>query len=180
MTQLSGAVERLPSVRPSAASHGCDESEIMANFEASIPINTTAEAAFEFLMRPANLVIITPSAAPMEIIQAPERFSVGVKYEFTLGGFGPVQRMTHEITEVVSPTRYVEKAIKSPLPHWIHQHIIEPKGNGEVVVTDRIEFEPPGGFIGFLITEDKILESLDKGFTHRHRELKRLLEQDGG
>jgi ligand-binding SRPBCC domain-containing protein len=97
---------------------------------------------------------------------------------FNLGGFGPVQRITHEITEVVHPTRYIERAVKGPLPHWIHEHIVEPQDGATVIVIDRIEFEPPGGFIGFLVNEEKILESLQKGFEHRHRELKRLLEQN--
>lgn len=127
----------------------------MANFESSIVVQTSVETVFEFMLRPANLVRISPSQAPMEIIQAPEEFQEGTRFEFTLGGFGPVQRITHEITEIIRPTKYVEKAVKGPIPHWIHQHIFEPQGGSEVLVIDRIEFEPPGGFIGFLVTEDK-------------------------
>jgi len=150
----------------------------MANFEASIPVKSPAEKVFEFLLRPANLVAISPPAASMELVKGPDIFELGSRYEFNLGGFGPVQRITHEIIEVVAPQRYVEKAVKGPLPHWIHEHVVETSSNGEVIVFDRIEFEPPGGFIGFLVTEEKILESLEKGFAHRHKELKRLLEQN--
>jgi ligand-binding SRPBCC domain-containing protein len=149
----------------------------MAIFEASIPVNVSAETVFDFIIRPTNLVLISPSAAAMELVKAPETFERGSRFEFNLGGFGPVQRITHEIIEFVAPTKYTEKAMKGPLPHWIHEHIIEPQGDANVLVIDRIEFEPPGGFIGFLVNEEKILESLQKGFEHRHRELKRLIEQ---
>src|SRR5262245_44607137 len=111
----------------------------MANFESSTLIPVPAEKAFDFMIRPANLVRISPSQAPMEIVKAPEVFTASSQYEFTLGGFGPLQRMTHEITELVRPTKYVEKAVKGPISHWIHQHIFEPKGPSEVLVIDRIE-----------------------------------------
>ncbi len=150
----------------------------MAEFEASVAIIRPAQAVFEFLIRPANIERLSPPEANMEFIDAPEVFTQGIRFDFHLGGFGPVQRITHEITEMEAPFRYVETLVKGPLQAWVHQHIIEPTSDSEVLVIDRIEFEPPGGFVGFLINEDKILHSLRKGFAHRHRELKRLLEQD--
>lgn len=152
----------------------------MAEFEASVEINCPAQAAWDFLIRPKNVERLSPPEAEMEFIDPPEVFAPGTQFEFHLGGFGPVQRIKHEITEVDPPRRYVEKLVKGALQSWTHEHIIEPKGDNQCVVTDRIEFEPPGGFVGFLINEDKILHSLKKGFAHRHRELKRLLEQDAG
>ena len=152
----------------------------MAEFEMSVEINRPAQIVFDFLVRPANLERISPPGAEMEFIDPPEVFAAGTVFEFHLGGFGPVQRIKHEITELQAPLRYVETLLKGPLQAWVHEHIIEPKSDSEVVVIDRIEFEPPGGFVGFLVNEDKILHSLRKGFAHRHRELKRLLEQDAG
>jgi ligand-binding SRPBCC domain-containing protein len=48
-----------------------------------------------------------------------------------------------------------------------------------VEIIDKIEFEPPGGILGFMITADKIHESLEAGFYHRHQQLKKLLESAG-
>jgi hypothetical protein len=50
--------------------------------------------------------------------------------------------------------------------------LIEPHENPELVtLINRIEFEPPGGLLGFLVTEDKILETLDDGFDFRRTAL---------
>lgn len=152
----------------------------MAQFESSVEINRPAQVVFDFLIRPANVERLSPPQANMEFIDPPEVFTAGMQFEFHLGGFGPVQRITHEITEVDPPRRYVETLVKGALQSWTHEHIVEAKGDNLCVVTDRIEFEPPGGFVGFLINEGKILHSLEKGFAHRHRELKRLMEQDAG
>jgi ligand-binding SRPBCC domain-containing protein len=58
----------------------------------------------------------------------------------------------------------------------VHAHTLAQDEDGTVLVTDRIEFEPPGGMLGFLLTADRLKASLEQGLTHRHRELKRLLE----
>ena len=43
----------------------------------------------------------------------------------------------------------------------MHEHLVEEAPAGEVVAIDRIEFEPPGGMLGFLITKRRILDELE-------------------
>ncbi len=149
----------------------------MAQFEASVTFSSTVEAVYDFLIRPANALKISPPGAEMNVIDAPEIFVVGSRFEFELGGFGPPQRFVHEITTMDAPKGFTETLVEGPLPVWVHEHIIQASSNGVVELIDRVVFEPPGGFVGFLVTEDRILDSLQSGFAHRHREMERLLEE---
>lgn len=147
----------------------------MAVFETNVSVQSSLDDAFELLIKPQTLAEISPPAAQITIVKAPERFENGSQFEFTLGGFGLPQRMIHEIFDVLPPSGFSERVIKSPIKQWVHEHIFEPAGDG-VVIIDRITFEPPGGIIGFMLTEEKILQSLEGGFVHRHAALKRLLQ----
>jgi ligand-binding SRPBCC domain-containing protein len=115
----------------------------------------------------------------MTFVEAPEELALGSRLAFELGGFGPVQKVVHEISVFEPPWRFVEKLVSGPLPRFVHEHVIEPQGGNSSLVTDRIEFEPPGGFVGLLVNEARILESLKAAFAHRHRNLKLQLEQGG-
>jgi ligand-binding SRPBCC domain-containing protein len=82
----------------------------------------------------------------------------------------------YEITEYVEPHRFQESQVKGALGRYVHDHALAAQEDGTVRVFDRIEFEPPGGMLGFLLTADRLKSSLEQGLTHRHRELKRILE----
>ena len=151
----------------------------MASFELSISIDCPREAVFDCLIRPANVVEISPPNVSLTLVDVPEVLELGSVVEFEVSGFGPVQRMIHEITAFDRPHRFTETQRKGPLKSFVHEHVVEFDGS-EAVVIDRITFDPPGGLAGFLVTEELILKSLKGGFEHRHRELKRLLEQTAG
>ncbi len=152
----------------------------MALFEMSVEIICPPEQVFQFLLKPSNILLISPSGAAMELLDAPEEFTLGSQYEFELGGFGMPQRIIHEIIELDPPRKLTESLVEGPLSKYIHEHIVEEVGSGKSTMIDRIEFEPPGGMIGFLVTEQRILSSFQSAFAHRHREIKKLLEQGNG
>lgn len=149
----------------------------MPTFEQSVHVSCPPETAFDFLTVAENIVRISPPEAQLKMIDAPERLELGSRIEFELGGWGPAQRILHEITEHQRPDRFTETLVRGPLKSWVHEHIIESGGDGAVRVLDRIYFEPPGGFAGFLVTEERIRDSLETSFEYRHRKLKRLLEE---
>ncbi|MGE3316270.1 MAG: SRPBCC family protein [Planctomycetaceae bacterium] len=150
----------------------------MAEFEATVTIGSTAAAAFDFLVRPANLMQITPAEAGLKLVSAPERLSLGSKLEFEMSGYGPTtQRMHYEIVEFDEPRRFVERQIKGPLKRYEHEHFIEPLADGSIVVTDKLIFEPPGGLLRFVVTEERVMTSLSKALEYRQRKMKRLLER---
>jgi ligand-binding SRPBCC domain-containing protein len=152
----------------------------MANFEATVTLNCPQEIVFDFLIRPAKVYEILHPDSGIRYVNVPELLELGSRIEFQIEGFGPVQHIVHEVVEFESPRRFVESQVTGPLGRWLHEHLVEPDAAGGILVVDRIEFEPPGGLAGFLVTADKILDSLQTGFDHRHQELKKLLEQAEG
>lgn len=148
----------------------------MAEFKTSTTVACPVEQAFDFLIRPANAVRISPPALGLVFTQAPEVLEIGSRFEFKVQGWGQVQTLQHEVISLDRPRQFIEQQVKGPFKKWVHEHSVLVNSDGEVVVFDRIEFEPPGGLIGLLITSQKIIDHLEEGFYHRHQELRRCLE----
>ncbi len=146
----------------------------MAVFEASVPLQSGIDEVFEFLLRPANVQQISHPDMGLSCVNAPELVAVGVRIDFKVQSMGIVQELSHEITVVEAPHRILEKQIVGPLQLWIHDHLFEATPEGGVRVIDRIEFEPPSGLAGLLVTEDRIRSSLEDGFDHRYLQLETL------
>jgi ligand-binding SRPBCC domain-containing protein len=147
----------------------------MALFESSVTIACPLEKAWDFLVRPANLKLITPPDVGLHLVEAPEVLALRSKLLFKVQGWGQVQQFLHEITAFEEHKQLSEKMIKGVFGRWVHDHLLATNGNGETVVTDRIEFEPPTGLLGFLVTNKRIQEYLEDGFDHRQVQLKKLL-----
>jgi len=147
----------------------------MASFESSVTLPCPPERAFEFLSRPANVPLISPPELGLCLVSAPEVVSRGSRIEFQVRAFGMVRTLVHEITECVSPTRICETQVEGVFAHWVHDHIITPAGQGGAMVLDRIEFEPPKGVLGLMLTRSRILEHLEEAYDHRHLKMQALL-----
>ena len=149
----------------------------MALFESAVPLRCDQESVFDFLVRPANVHRILPADSGMTFLDVPEVLELGSRFQFQVAGFGPLLKAEHEITEFDAPHRLVATQRQGPLRVWIHEQVVQPDGSQTVMLIDRVTFEPPGGLAGFLVTEERIRGWLQKGFEHRHRKMKELLEQ---
>jgi len=148
----------------------------MAEFESSITLRNTAETVCEFLLQPQNIQKISPPHTGLKFTKAPQCLSQGSQIEFAIVGFGQTQNLVHEITALEFPNRFVEEQIVGPLKQWKHEHRIETVEPGVVQVTDAIQFTPPGGLVGLLMTESRILETLNEGFEYRYSRMREFLE----
>lgn len=146
----------------------------MPLFEKQVELNTTAQELFDFLIRPENVLKINPKEMQMNFLDVPDVLEEDSELEVELLGFGIPQRVKQQITDFNNPTLIEISQIEGPLSKWIHQHEISEGPNGGVTLTERIDFEPPGGMIGMMITADKIMGYLNKGFSHRHDSLSDL------
>lgn len=146
----------------------------MAVFETHLTLQTTPEQLFDFLARPEHAVELAPPGTSLELLSAPDVLQTGSRIEFDVHGYGPVHRIVEEITELQRPEKITAAQIRGPFKTFVHQTLLKPAGNGQVELTDRIEFEPPGGLLGFLLTEDRIRRMLEEGYQHRHEELQAI------
>lgn len=146
----------------------------MPTFECRTDLSASAEQVFDFLIRPANLQAIAPPEMQFVFVDPPEMIASGIRLMCKAQAYGMIQQLNYEIVEFNRPFQFREKMIEGPLRLWLHDYIIEPQESPEIVtLVNRIEFEPPGGLIGFIVTADKILEALDDGFDFRRQALQK-------
>jgi ligand-binding SRPBCC domain-containing protein len=148
----------------------------MAVFETSVILDCGLERVFDFMICPANHEKLSPPDVGLRFITPPATVAMGTQFEFKMQAWGSVQTAKHEIIQFERPNLYVERAIRSPMKSFLHEHRFETNSSGQTVMTDHIEFTPPGGILGMLVTESKILETLEDGFYYRHQQLKKLLK----
>jgi ligand-binding SRPBCC domain-containing protein len=147
----------------------------MPEFETRITIPKSREEVFDFLIRTANLLELIPPDSGMRVVSAPDIIQCGSRLEFQANAFGQSLNMVHEVTELVAPSRITEVQLKGLFKKWVHVHLVEEDVPGRVVAIDRIEFEPPGGMLGFLVTPRRIIDQLESLFAHRHSQMRKLL-----
>lgn len=148
----------------------------MAIFKSASTILTCPPLALRsFLGCPFNLPQISNPELELEVLTAPQAVTAGERIEFRITAYGFKQRATHEYL-VASEEMIVESQVEGPLRAWKHSQRIELAGAGHCRLIDEVEFEPPGGMLGYLLTEARILESLQEGMDFRYSVLQELIE----
>lgn len=145
----------------------------MASFQTETLLKAPAEQVFDFLVRPENVIKVTAPSVALKPVTAPDVLERGSRIELELSGFGPPQRFLYEVIEFERPFRFTETLVKGPLKAYRHEHVFEESGDGTRVI-DHVTFEPPGGMLGFLVTEDRIRKGLEQGFQFRYAELAKM------
>lgn len=101
--------------------------------------------------------------------------TVGEEIEFRIMAYGFKQRATHIYT-LAEDLLIEERQLEGPLRQWYHRQHLQQTPSGLTLLTDTIEFEPPGGMLGFMLTESRILESLQDGFSTRYELMAELIK----
>ena len=62
---------------------------------------------------------------------------------------------------------------KGPLARWIHTNHFEATEAGTKIL-EKIEYDPPGGLLGYMVTADAIRKELVKLLAYREVKLKEI------
>jgi ligand-binding SRPBCC domain-containing protein len=147
----------------------------MPVFESEVEVACSPDKAFEFLARPANLLLVTPPDVSMTLVDAPERLTLGSKITAQVKKFGVPQKITNEVTAFEEGVSFVDAQVSGPFKKFVHTHRVEPTANGTRII-DRVEYEAPGGLVGLLLTNKKIHEYLETLDVYRAERFKELLK----
>ena len=140
----------------------------MPIFESRTDLPASVEQVFDVIVRPANLQEIAPPDMQFVFVDPPEMISLGQRLTCKAQAYGMIQTLNYEIVEFKAPLQFREKMVEGPLQLWLHDYIIEQQPSGRTVtLINRIEFQPPAGLLGFIVTADKIMEALEDGFDYR-------------
>ncbi len=150
----------------------------MAVFQTETMLACRVEQVWEFLLQPANLVKVTAPELNLRLADGPERSHLGARITVVVQRMGISQRMVSEVIAFEPPTLVVDEQREGPFKKWVHTHQLEAAPDG-TRMTDRIEFEPPGGLLGFVLTAHRIEQEMQSMFAFRARRFKELLEGRG-
>ena len=139
----------------------------MLQFERSTLINAPVEVLWKFHERSDILEILTPPWQPVQVIRREGGLEVGAIAEFRIfiGPF-PVQWIARH-TECQKDRIFTDEQIVGPMQSWVHQHQFTTE-NGKTSLTDKIQFEMPGGWLVEILLGWWVKARLSDMFRYRH------------
>src|SRR5262245_51564103 len=146
----------------------------MPMFESKQLIARPVAEVFDFLIRPANLIRLIPQEFQLTLLEGPERLELGSTYKVRGRRWGLPHRAASEVTVFESNVCFVEEQRQGPFRRWLHAHHFE-SAEGGTLLTDRIEFEPPGGILGLTVNAASVLRDLERVAAYRRERLKEVL-----
>lgn len=149
----------------------------MATFEYITDLDCDIDWLYDFLIHPANAVLVTPAHLKPRLIEGPERLEVGSRIAVQIRRFGIPQTMYAEVKRLEPGRLLQDDQVKGPFRRWSHTHALEPLGPGRTRMIDRIEFEKPAPPLGWLVSESFILNDLQQMFRYREQRFRELAQQ---
>jgi ligand-binding SRPBCC domain-containing protein len=144
----------------------------MPSFLKSVVVEAPVETVFGFHEREDALALLNPGFPPVRLVGKTGGIEVGSRVELKIG---PVSWIALH-TAYEKNRLFADEQIEGPFAKWIHRHEFEPVGEA-TRLTDRIEFQLPGGapidgMFGWIV---KL--GLRDMFRHRHRITKLYCER---
>jgi len=146
----------------------------MPKFEDSVAYPRPLAEVFDFFRRTANLVLITPPELHMRLVEGPVLIEKGSRIVLQGRRWGVPQRLVSEIVAFELNRAFVDEQRQGPFRSWRHTHSFAEVPNG-TQVTDVVEYQPPGGMLGFIVTPALVERDLKWIFGFRNEKVKELL-----
>ena len=151
----------------------------MPGFREETIVPHPPEAVCEFFRSPAAVAAISDPNVGAVLKSAPDTLDEGSVVELELMAFGTTHSVTNVVQEAMFPDRFVEVQQAGPLKAYRHEHRFEAVPEGTRVV-DAVEFEPPGGLAGLLMSADAIEAQLADSIDYRNRQLSAAVAKFSG
>jgi len=143
-------------------------------FEAAVEFACPPATLFDFLTRPVNLVRISPPELHARLVAAPERISVGSRITIEARKLGMRHRLTTVIVALEPDRLVVDEQVEGPFRKYRHERRLKEIAGG-VMLSERIDYEPPGGMIGLLLTRARVEEYIVEMHDYGRRAMQTLL-----
>ncbi|HEY1065311.1 MAG TPA: SRPBCC family protein [Pirellulales bacterium] len=147
----------------------------MPHFRAELTFPFPLERVFRFHARPENLADMAPPGAEVTVVERPSSLIVGAELELKIGLYGMSQNVRLRIVDVDEPRLLVDEQVKGPFQKWRQRHLFTRTPDGGTHLTYEVEFEPPKGMLGFVITADRVLDGLQSAMPAREKRTREML-----
>jgi ligand-binding SRPBCC domain-containing protein len=141
-------------------------------------LKITLPEAWDFFSSPGNLSKITPVHMGFEITSgSPAKMYTGQIITYKVSPFPGVKtNWVTEITHVSEGTFFVDEQRFGPYSMWHHEHHFEVQDNG-VLMTDRVSYKLPLGFLGRIAHSFFVKSQLKQIFEYRQIFLEKVFGQ---
>lgn len=143
----------------------------MAVFTRSVLIDAPVEKVFAFHEREDALPLLTPAFPPVRMVSRSGGIRTGARVELRVMGM----RWLAAHTAYEKNRLFVDEQVEGPFARWVHRHEFEAVGT-KTRLTDRLEYELPGGKIVNALFAWTMLPGLMQMFAHRHKATRRFCE----
>ena len=144
--------------------------------ERCITLNATPEQLWAFLATPANLNQLTPPQLQFKILtELPDQMTNGltILYAVRIPLFG-TRRWLTEIKHIRAGEYFVDEQRLGPYRYWYHEHRLEPVGEAQTRMIDRVSYQLPFGVLGLLVHKVWVKKMLEQIFDYRSERLAKL------
>ena len=145
---------------------------LQATQEVKVPL----KEAWAFFSSPKNLEKITPKEMGFNITSVVDKSAYSgqiITYKVTILPFIKSNWVT-EITHVEEESFFIDEQRFGPYRMWHHEHFFEKVDANTTLMTDKISYKLPLGFIGDIAHSLFIKKQLKGIFSHRETTLKTL------
>lgn len=145
----------------------------MPHYTTTLEIARPLGEMFTYFTRPKNLLQFTPPDLNLELLTAPDALLLGARLVWKARRWGIAQQIIQEVAAFDVERLVIIEQKQGPLARWVQAHHFETSGNG-TRVTEKIDFDPPGGLLGRMISAGAILKDIEKLTAFRQQKLKEL------
>jgi ligand-binding SRPBCC domain-containing protein len=145
----------------------------MPSLIATVDLPRPTQELFDYLARSANLAALAPPELRLQLVAGPERLQLGTLLHWKARRMGISQSIINEVTLFEEGVRIGEEQRSGPFRRWTMTHRFEATAGGSIL-TSEVNYEPPGGMLGLLVTAEVIRKDLEKLFAYRAKRLAEL------
>ncbi len=146
----------------------------MPHFEDELVVPRPLPEVFDFFLDAHNLTRVSPPELHLRVVQAPPRLQLGSVVEARGRRWGVPQRIVSEVTALEPNVSFVDEQRHGPFGKFVHTHRFAAVPGG-TRISDVIEYEPPGGVLGLVLTAERIANDLRWIYGYRRQRLQELL-----
>ena len=142
-------------------------------------LNVPLNKAWEFFSAPENLQKITPDHMGFNITsEVNKKAYAGQIITYKVGILpGIKQNWVTEIIQVKDYHFFIDEQRFGPYKMWHHEHWFEDIQNGKTLMSDKISYKIPFGFLGSIAQKIFIKKQLKSIFEHRYVTLEKLFNE---
>ncbi len=143
----------------------------MPRFVTTVDLSVPLAQVFDFFRKPANLLQVAPPALHLQQENPPDELQLGSRLTLCGRRWGIRYRSVTEVMVFEPGVCFVEEQKEGAFRKWVHVHRFEATANAGTRVVDEIDFEPPGGMLGLILTPAAVERELNDFFRYRNAKL---------